>query len=244
MIDLVQVTLVCGALFGVLLLIAVLAGVKRRFEMEGLWVTAGVLLVVCVVTGFFLYRARVRARFAEAVKPYVSAGAWQQWPQWEATEIRGKLLVVDGDRKRLHPFHFSLPGDLQPDGPTDFNTVAIVRCRQEVVGRYARGSQVSNGYQWKCTAELVDTRAHSRALSPVFEGSAPPAKSGGGDKWGSKPGSAILRYLLALKRGPVTSEDSASAPSLAPVGGDTAAAGAAPAGPSLPALTSDTTAPH
>lgn len=154
---------------------------------------------VVVVGGVYFFHARSfeRQRFQAAALTYAAdTGAWKQWLATIEPVVRGKLLVVDGDQKSLHGFHFRLPKELRPAGPADIGTVAIQRCERNLVGRYGKNS----GYRLSCRFELLDLRAQTTYLSQSFEGGMPAKQSFSGDQTGSAPEAALWAYLSALPR--------------------------------------------
>ncbi len=210
-------------LFVVLIaLTLVFAGVgvwgRRRFGVVLAFAPMALGVVLAAGAWFLQARSSERTRFQGAALTYAAdTGAWKQWSSTIEPVIRGKLLVLDGDQKALHGFHFRLPKELRPTRPADVGTVAIQRCERELVGRYGKNS----AYRVSCRFQLLDLKAQTTYLSQAFQGGMPAKQSFSGDQTGSAPEAALWAFLTGLPRtneapaAPAMPAD--SAPMLSPI---------------------------
>src|SRR5579872_962545 len=99
--------------------------------------------------------------------------------------IKGKIVPVDMDKKKIDSLFMALPPDLRPSSPGEVGTVAALWWDQHQVGTYGgRGS----AYQWRCTVVLWDKAAKTPLAEARFVGSDPPSSSSNGaSQSGSKP---------------------------------------------------------
>ena len=184
-----------------IVLIGVLVWLYRRLGAALTGVVAAVVLVIAGGAFFLRGRAYEHQRFEGAIRPYLAqTGPWQEWAVSIEPVIRGRLLVVDADGKKLHPFHFRLPKEIRPTRPDDIGTVAIQRCAREVVGTYERAGKQYSGYRWSCRLQLLDLGARTTYVSQAFPGSEPPRKARGGDKIGGMPTAKVWAFLMGLPR--------------------------------------------
>jgi hypothetical protein len=159
-----------------------------------------VLIVLVGVGTWYAVRTARRAPFRAQMASYLAAPTGVANPNVPRQGAR-KMVVVDVQDKDVDGLHFDLPDDLRAATPDEVNTVVQLRWNQAAVGTYSSGGK---GYQWSCSATVIDRATQTTIGSQQFAGSPPPQSyygKPGESRSGDKPTPQVLAYLRTLARG-------------------------------------------
>ncbi len=178
-------------------------------------------VVVCAPLscgGFFgvrsAIRAHVAARFEKDLQAYVALstalsreGVEQPrlpQPGGGTGKVKGKMVVVDVNERKIDDLHFALPDDLRASGSEEVATVVLLKWEKiKVSGGGPISADFSVEYQMTCQVRVFDWESKSEIASRTFFGDSP---SGGFSSdqpsvTGPKPDEAeVLKFLTSLSR--------------------------------------------
>jgi len=126
-------------------------------------------------------------------------------PGLQATDdnpyIKGKVVVIDFEAKRLDPINDSLSADLRATNKAELGTVVWLQCDDQVVGRYSSGG---SALVVVCNLTIIDVSKKAKVGFMTIRGPQPPSyvrsRTSGQSHSGGKPTEEIVRYLASLPR--------------------------------------------
>jgi len=158
---------------------------------------AGAGLVGCII------RARALAPFKEALPSYfelvpgLPPDGVDQPTAKPGKWAKGKMVVVNVEKRGIDDLHFDLPGDLSASKPDEVGTVVLLRWeeRQMLKGPNALLARPEPGmYCMVGKVKVFDWESKSEIASATIYGDPPP----GYKIPGPKPKTQVLKYLTDL----------------------------------------------
>jgi hypothetical protein len=116
--------------------------------------------------------------------------------------IRGKLVIVDPDKKAVDWTMFELDERWRAQNPEEVGTVVWLNWGTKRVGEYRSGSNKrGDAYVHTVRVTVIDKKTATIVGSIEFTGDdPPPAATGFSDQYGTKPTNKVAIYLRSLPR--------------------------------------------
>jgi hypothetical protein len=182
-----------------------------------------VCAIVCVVVlaacgGFFgvraIIRATVAARFGQDLPGYLALmpelpekgrGQPLPFPSIQTTgKVRGRMVVVNADERRIGDLYFDLPDDLRASKPEEVGAVVLLTWGKiRTSGNGPMSSFMSVEYQRVCQVNVFDWKSKSEIACGTVFGRFPSSNLSSNEEsvTGPKPDDAdVLKLLTGLPR--------------------------------------------
>jgi hypothetical protein len=159
-----------------------------------------ILMIVGISMGikYGCERSSAMKPFETHLNEYTSIAGLKEASPQEGQYIRGKVVSVDLTENKIDPLFLDLPPELIAKTPEEVETIIWLKWKDVAVGHYTDGA---TGYRIDCELTIIDKVELKIVDVKTYYGSDPPsAKSGSGDRYGSKPTYDIVNYLKALPR--------------------------------------------
>jgi hypothetical protein len=170
--------------------------------------------IICVAGlvgcgGFYgvrsLIRANVAARFEKDLAAYVALSpALPPQPGGVTGKVKGKLVVVNVNERKLHDLHFALPDELCASKPEEVGTVVLLTWKQSPTSKEPLPvygpSLYANRYIVIGQVNVFDWERKSEIASGTFLGDVADFDPDGKPKTGPKPDDQVLKFLTGLPR--------------------------------------------
>jgi hypothetical protein len=172
---------------------------------------AGLLGFFGVLAGYWVIRAHVTARLEKDLPVYIALmpalppeGGVEQVPRPQpggiAGKVRGKMVVVNVNERRIDALHFALPRDLWASKPEEVATVVLLTWEQRRTSNEPFSLPLyGNRYIMVGQVKVFDWESKSEITSRTFLGDLP-AFSEGQPATGPKPDDQVLSFLTGLRR--------------------------------------------
>lgn len=163
-------------------------------------VTAVLFLALILAAGGFwlksIHRKReVKKRFEPHLEAYLKPPK-DQIEYMDQNYRKGKMVVVNADRRKLDPLHFKLPDEARADNPQEAGTAVLIRSKTHKSGSYGF---FADAYYVDWDISAVDLSAGPQCARFGY-GMSPPSRVRFPfwNRYGGKPSSSILEDLLKL----------------------------------------------
>ena len=172
---------------------------------------AGLLGFFGVLAGYWVIRAHVTARLEKDLPVYIALmpalppeGGVEQVPRPQpggiAGKVRGKMVVVNVNERRIDALHFALPRDLWASKPEEVATVVLLTWEQRRTSNEPFSLPLyDNRYITVGQVRVFDWESKSEIASRTFFGDLPPF-SDGQPATGPRPDDQVLNFLTSLRR--------------------------------------------
>jgi hypothetical protein len=172
-----------------------------------------ILAVICVAglagcVGFFgvrsLIRAHVVAGFEKHLPAYVALEGVKQGHLPQPGGVKGKMVVVNVNERKIDDLQFALPDDLCASKPEEVAAVVLLAWETSPTSREPLPlygpSLYANRFIMIGHVKVFDWRRRSEIASSTFIGDVPEFDPDGKPMTGPKPEARVLAFLTGLSR--------------------------------------------
>jgi hypothetical protein len=202
--NLIVLLSVCSVLLAILLAIIspgrfLLIIKSRKFRRTAFAVAS--VWTFCWVFPEIYIRLVLQPRFEGQMAEFLRDAEGTSGPEY----IKGKVVVIDRDKRMIDTLHMYLPPEIQANRPEEVGTIVWLDSHVSKVGDYITGSNevVGGGYTQVTYVTVVDREAHSVIHRDSFAGHMPPKKlEHRGDASGDNPSGNVQYYIESLATAP------------------------------------------
>jgi hypothetical protein len=172
-----------------------------------------ILAVICVAglagcAGFFgvrsIIRAHVVAGFEKDLPAYVALKGVEQGHLPQPGGVKGKMVVVNVNERKIDDLHFALPDGLCALKPEEIGTVVLLTWETSPTSREPLSvygpSLYANRFIMIGHVKVFDWRRKSEIASSTFIADVPDFDPDGKPMTGPKPEARVLAFLTGLPR--------------------------------------------